>query len=295
MDKNEISISVVMPVYNGERYIRRTLENVFSQTSLPTELVIVDDGSKDATVKIIKAYIREHQEYADIIKLYSQENKGAGAARNKALYCSTSEWIAFFDSDDIWDNRKLEIIRNEIKRNKDAVIITHDEYEANEHSPEQKRYVARHKSYIPKEDLFLQLYKGNFFSTTCMVIQKEIIERAGGFDETLLSAQDYDLWIRCGKYAKKIVYLDKPLSVYVTRDDNITKNTFRRYQCEMRISRKYAVDVIEKLGKKRGRKIIRKRVFDIHKVEAYLSLKNKQFQSFFKIGIRLPVELVREM
>ena len=81
----EIKISVVIPTYNSSAYICKTLESVYKQTKLPYEIVIVDDGSKDQTVTVIQKYIRQHVKVFDNVRIYQQENKGAGAARNYAI------------------------------------------------------------------------------------------------------------------------------------------------------------------------------------------------------------------
>lgn len=289
--ENRNEISVIIPVFNGEKFIKRTLDNVFNQTFLPKEVIIVDDGSKDKTVEIVNKYIKDNIKLEKCLKIFYQENKGAGAARNKALENVSSEWIAFLDSDDLWEKQKLEIINKIIIKNPEIGIITHDEYEVEENNLDIKKYIPRHKN-LKNENLFLQLCKGNIFSTSCMTIKKDVIEKAGKFDETLLSAQDYDFWIRCSEYSK-VIYLENPLATYVIRSNNITSNTYRRYKCEMKICKKYLEKMILKFGKKESRKIIIKRVIQIHKVGLYLSLKNKQFLSFFKIFLKFPIEIIK--
>lgn len=289
--KSENTIAVIVPVFNGEKFIVRALNTIFEQSFLPTEVIIVDDGSKDKTVELINRYIADNIKVKKYLKILYQKNKGAGAARNKALAITTSKWIAFLDSDDLWDKKKLEKINEIIMKNPDVGIITHDEYEAEENNLNSQKYIPRHKN-LKREDLFLQLYKGNIFSTSCMVIKKEIIEKAGNFDETLLSAQDYDLWIRCSQYSN-VIYLKEPLATYIVRSDNITSNTYRRYKCEIKIYKKYQEKIISKFGIKDGKKIILKRIYTIHKVELYLSLKNKQVMSFFKIFLKFPIEILK--
>ena len=127
-----------------------------------------------------------------------------------------------------------------------------------------------------------------------MTIRKDIIERAGLFDETLRSAQDYDLWIRVSKFGR-LYYMDKPLGTYVTRRGNITANTYRRYNCEMRICRKYITDLRKLLPEKEVRRLVRKRIFFIHKIEAYLAVRNGSIRDCVKIIVRLLPELMRKV
>lgn len=289
---SSINVSVIMPVFNGENYIINTLETIFEQSLLPFEVIIVDDGSTDNTVEILEEYKNNNKLALGIVKIYKQDNKGAGAARNLAIEKSSGNWLAFLDSDDKWLPDKLMIVKSEIESNHGIGIITHNEFEENEMQPDKKQFVARHKNYDDSKKLFLQLIRGNLFSTSCMVIRKDIVIKAGGFDQTLLSAQDYDLWIRCAEFSEA-VYLEEALAIYLIRSDNITRNTYRRYLCELIICKKYVDRVVELCGVDRAKSIIKKRIFDIHKIEVYLSLKNKQFLSALKILLRLPVEYLR--
>ena len=95
-------VSVVMPAYNSEKYIAESIESVLNQTFKNFEIIVVDDGSTDNTRKIISDY-KDNR-----IRYYYQENLGSGAARNLGLSNSRGNWIAFLDSDDLWNPVKLE-------------------------------------------------------------------------------------------------------------------------------------------------------------------------------------------
>lgn len=289
---NEIKISVIIPTYNSAAYIERTLDSVLSQCELPDEIVIVDDGSSDNTIKVLEEYEEKHRDVFSNIRVFQQTNQGAGAARNRAVKEAHSEWIAFLDSDDIWMPGKLEAVKTVMKNYPDASIIAHDEYAVDEKDLEARQLCKLHERYDKSQDLFIQLYQGNLFSTSCMVIRKEVIEKAGGFDESLRSAQDYDLWIRCSLNGK-LHYIPEPYEIYVTREGNITSNTYRRYDCEMRICKKYIPEIEKKLGKKKAEEVVRKRIFNIHKIETYLSLRQKKIKTAGQIFLRLIPELFK--
>ncbi len=285
----EISISVIMPTYNSSGYIIRTMDTIYQQTRLPDEVIIVDDGSEDNTVKIVQNYIDRHKDVIKNIKIFTQKNQGAAAARNYCIKNVTSEWVAFLDSDDIWDKRKLEAVERVIVEHPEITVIAHDEYAVNEKDLSDRKLCELHKNYNPREDLFLQLYRGNFLSTSCMTIRKDILEQAGGFDDSLRSAQDYDLWIRVGKYGK-LYYIEEPLETYVTRPGNISSNVYRRYECELKICRKYISEIIQMMGEKKAKKAVRKKVFYTHIAEAYLALKGHKYRDMLRIIVRLPKE-----
>lgn len=98
-------VSIIMPNYNCERFINETINSVFAQTYTDWELLIVDDCSTDKSVEIIKGYCEKDER----VKLFvNAKNRGAAAARNKALREAKGKWIAFLDSDDLWIPQKLE-------------------------------------------------------------------------------------------------------------------------------------------------------------------------------------------
>ena len=98
-------VSVITPAFNSGRFVSETINSVLSQTYQNWELIIVDDGSTDETVKIVKSF----QEKDNRIKLFENEsNKGSAFSRNLALRNAKGKWIAFLDSDDVWHPEKLE-------------------------------------------------------------------------------------------------------------------------------------------------------------------------------------------
>ena len=94
------SVSVIIPSYNAERWIKSTIDSVLAQTYSNIEIIVVDDGSTDESVSVISKNYPE-------IKLITQKNQGVAAARNKGIENASSEWIAFLDADDIWLPNKI--------------------------------------------------------------------------------------------------------------------------------------------------------------------------------------------
>lgn len=115
---NKILVSVIMPAYNSEKYIGRSIESVLAQDHDNFELIVVDDGSKDNT----RAIAQEYASRDSRIKVLEQANQGVSAARNYALENASGEYVAFLDSDDLWDTDNLSVMV-EAGENTDAGLI----------------------------------------------------------------------------------------------------------------------------------------------------------------------------
>ncbi len=94
-------VSVIVPVYNGERYLTKTIQSVLTQDYQPIEIIVVDDGSTDRTAEIVRAQPNIHYIY--------QNNRGVSAARNTGIAAAQGEFLAFLDADDMWVPQKLSV------------------------------------------------------------------------------------------------------------------------------------------------------------------------------------------
>lgn len=156
-------VSIIMPLYNGEKFIRGTLESVLAQTYENWELIIIDDYSIDNSYYIIKDYKDERIHYYKNIK-----NIGVAYSRNKGMELARGEYIAFLDSDDIWNKDKIEKQVKYIIENK--IEIVHSNY-----------YFCDEKDLIIKsikndiEIDYNKLLKGNQIKTSFLLVKREII------------------------------------------------------------------------------------------------------------------------
>ena len=109
-------VSVIIPVYNGEDFIREAVENVLSQKYPALEIIIINDGSTDGTEAIIKQLPVD-------IRYFTQDNSGPSAARNKGIRDASGEFITFLDADDLWPENNLNIMVDAMLRNPDMEVI----------------------------------------------------------------------------------------------------------------------------------------------------------------------------
>jgi GT2 family glycosyltransferase len=232
---SEIDITVVVPAYQAEPWLRETLNTVAHQTCLPRELIVVDDGSADGTCRVVDAFALANP--ALMVRLERSPHRGPGAARNMGVAAATSPWVAFLDSDDLWHPRKLECVRQAILARPDGNLFCHNEMTRFLDGREQEAdYGAGVSSTHPFPP---QLYRRNCFSTSAVVCRRDVVLDHGGFDEELSSAQDYELWLRLSP-ALVPVFVTETLGTYVMRSGNISSGrVWRRYLNAMRVRHRH--------------------------------------------------------
>jgi|SRR5699024_8511258 len=129
-----MKLSIIMPAYNSEKHIKSTIKSILNQTHATFELIIINDGSRDGTEKIVK----EYQKQDERIKYYSIENSGSAVARNVGLKHVTGDYIGFVDSDDLIDQYMYEVLLNHATDNNvDIVGASYEKIEGTQVIPEK--------------------------------------------------------------------------------------------------------------------------------------------------------------
>ncbi len=124
-DNKKPAISIIMPCYNTERYLKKTMNSIFGQSFKDYEIIMVDDGSTDSTPKLLDDYARE---YPDMIRVFHKENGGQSTARNMAMDIATGEYIVFWDSDDYADTDYLETLITTAQKNDSEAVLSGSHY-----------------------------------------------------------------------------------------------------------------------------------------------------------------------
>lgn len=180
-------ISVISPVYNAEKTIRETIESVLNQTLTDFELIIVNDGSQDATLEVISS-IQDLR-----IKVFSYANAGVSASRNRGIIQATGEYISFIDADDLWTPDKLEAQFNALKEHPEAAIA----YSWTDWIDESSQLIGAGVHQTASGNVYGKLLLGDFIgSGSNPLIRKQALVEVGGFDQSLVHAEDWDLWLR---------------------------------------------------------------------------------------------------
>jgi glycosyltransferase involved in cell wall biosynthesis len=173
-----------MPAYNSSKFIERALTSIEEQTYNNYEVIVVDDGSVDNTVEVI-------ENHSLPVKLIKQSNAGASAARNKGMQFATGKYIAFLDSDDEWLPNKLEVQYNLMENNSHWLAS---------YTKERQNKVNASKKEYSKEDKNLKdIFNYPYLTTSTVMVKTDTIQHIQGFDETLNTAEDIDLYLKISK------------------------------------------------------------------------------------------------
>lgn len=192
-------ISVIIPVYNGEKFIERSINSVLAQTFNDYEIIVVDDGSTDSTDSIIL------NKFKDKVKYYKKINEGPGKAIEFGVNLSTGKYIAFLDQDDFWFPEKLEKQIYEFIKNPALAFVSTDYYQGSDPNCEKKSMLSRYKYF--HKDPFEQLLLENPICAPSVLVKKNIL-LATGFSKADVSFGPWDrpLWVRIAyKYPYKII------------------------------------------------------------------------------------------
>jgi len=221
------SVSVIIPTFNCAQYIATAVDSVLAQETVDFEVLVVDDGSTDATGEILERY------GARIQYLY-QPNSGVSVARNRGLAASRGRYVAFLDSDDAWHRNKLERQLQALENSPGAAACYSAFLVTDSHlSP---LYVHRGKPHTSVlEDLLL---RGNWVSTPSTVLcERALFSKVGGFDPELSLCADWDMWLRLAAVTE-FVYVDEPLASYRKHDGNMSGNVALLEQDSFRVLEK---------------------------------------------------------
>ncbi len=207
-------ISVVIPAYNAAKFIARALASVQAQTVMPSEIIVVDDGSTDHTAMVVAALPGN-------VRLIRQANAGPAAARNHGAKLAEGDWIALLDADDAWLPTKLECQSQYTNDNEIGIIhaLTCEDV----HKP------------FPKPIDFPAIWQKNWLVTSSVLIRRTAFEAVGRFDEdrSLISVEDYNLWLRMTHAGWKIATVAEPLVEYTPAPDSLSGQIERFAHAEL--------------------------------------------------------------
>ena len=188
-EKTEASIaplvSVVLPTYNRGDFVKEAIQSVLAQTWIDFELIVVDDGSTDHTAEVL-------QEFSSLVSLRLENNSGVSRARNFGIAQARGRYICFLDSDDLWTSKKLETQVRWMEARPDCQVCYTDEVWIRRGV--RVNAMDKHRKY--SGDIFERCLPLCIVSPSSVLMRLEMLEKIGGFDETMEVCEDYDLWLR---------------------------------------------------------------------------------------------------
>jgi glycosyltransferase involved in cell wall biosynthesis len=226
----DFRIAVVMPLYNGSRYVQEALESVLVQTRPADEIIVVDDGSTDNGPEIVRAMAR-----SNAIRLYRKENGGQSSARNYGVRLAASDLIALVDQDDIWyPDHLAELVKPFLERRRRKLGWVYGNLDEVDHSGRMVLHSCLQALpfHHPKTDLFKCLKYDMFVLPSSSLIAKSAFDAVGGFDENLAGYEDDDLFIRLFQSGHDNVFIDLPLTKWRIHQDGCS------YSPRMAVSRR---------------------------------------------------------
>jgi glycosyltransferase involved in cell wall biosynthesis len=220
------AVSVILPVFNGEAFIQTALESVLSQTFQNFELIVVDDGSTDATMAIVESY-------GDRLQILRQQNAGHASARNAAARKANGDWIAMIDADDVWHPEKLQQ-QLAVATLADVVYTATHNFEDSLRVDEATFTNGR----CPSGDVFDDLMLDNFVTHSSILMRRDKFFAAGGYDESLRTTSDWDLWLRMSAAGCRFHGIPVPLTHYRWRNNSNSRNHARTCADRLQVLRR---------------------------------------------------------
>jgi glycosyltransferase involved in cell wall biosynthesis len=205
-----MDISVVIPTYNHARFLAQAIESALNQTYPVREVIVVDDGSTDNTPAVAAAF-------GDRIRYIRQENSGPSRARNRGIREARYPWIALLDSDDWWLPEKIRLEREALARDPDATLVYSSVYWVRQDgSWELRRALPPHRLW-PR----LRYHQCVLGSDSVVLVRRDALLEAGGFDETLIACEDWDLWVRL-RVRHRFVCVHEPIAAIRIEPDSLS-------------------------------------------------------------------------
>ena len=207
-------ITVLMAVYNGERWLAETIQSVLKQTFMDFEFIIVNDGSDDCSLKIINQYAKKDSR----IRVYNKKNSGLADSLNYGMAEARGEWIARIDADDICNLERLQKQIERVRSNTDLVLVGSGLVIIDENGHQSKVHLYPHQHIKLTRRLFRAF---PFFAHSSAFFKLSAVQELGGYRTQFHRSQDQDLWLRLAEIGR-ITCIKQPLVLIRKHDEQIS-------------------------------------------------------------------------
>jgi glycosyltransferase involved in cell wall biosynthesis len=203
-------LSVIIPTYNGGKYLPATLDSIIAQNDLSVECIVIDDGSTDDTLLVL-----DHAKDKIPMQIYQFQRQGNWVANtNYALSVAQSDYMCFLHQDDIWLDNRLQVMKNLIEQFPEVAFFLHSSYYLDTNGDSLGLWRCPLPSYpnvTTSKAMIEKLLIQNFVSIPAPIFKRDIALRVDGLDERLWYSADWDFWLKIANYSD-VIYYPKPLS-----------------------------------------------------------------------------------
>jgi glycosyltransferase involved in cell wall biosynthesis len=231
--RTEPTVTAAVAAYNAQAWISETLEAILGQTRPPDEVVVVDDGSTDATAAILETF-------ADRIRIVRRANGGCPAAFNTAFEHATGDFVAMCGADDVWEPRKLEWQLDALRDDPQLDVLFGDAeiFGLVEGNYARPTGTGRLNAAVLRDEL----YRENLICAPSIMIRRSLFEQLGPFVERF-GADDYEYWMRCLRAGASFHYDPRVLLRYRRHESNLSSGLLWMTECSHKVHRWYAEDL----------------------------------------------------
>lgn len=224
---NNPKVSILIPLYNSEKYISDTIDSCLDQTYANIEIIIVDDGSKDSSLDIVSKYEKKYRN----IKVDIQKNSGASATRNRAFELSTGEYIQYLDADDLLHPDKIRL-QMEVLKNADERTLVFGRWGTFQKNIENVFWkdTPVNKNYNDSRQFLVDLWgSGMTVVVYSWLMSRKLVEESGGWNEKLSTNDDGEFSARVVVRASKILFIENSKGYYRKDNENsLSKQVSRK-------------------------------------------------------------------
>jgi glycosyltransferase involved in cell wall biosynthesis len=228
------AVSVIIPTFNYAHFLPSALESALAQTMGDLEVIVVDDGSTDATVDVVRPYVKDPR-----VRFEQMSHGGVSRAKNTAIVLSRASLVAFLDADDQWLPQKLERQLAIFRTDPDVAVVYSRRLLINEYDQE----LVYEQPSLYRGHILERLFLDNFVCQTSAVVRRSVLDEVGCFDERCPPVEDYDLWLRIA-LRHRFDYVDEPLVRYRVGHASLTQRTENKLLI--------ALEIMDRFVKERG-------------------------------------------
>ncbi len=223
-------VSVIVPVYNRAHLVAETVESILLQTYQPVEIILINDGSSDGSLAVLREY---ESRFPDRVRVIDQPNQGQTIARNNGIKVAQGQYIAFLDSDDLWVKDKLE---RQIPLFEPGVGLVYSGTEIIDGAGRTVRVESADEAMAGY--IYPQLLEKNRMTGGTVVVTAESLSRVGVFSTDFKAAENWDLWLRiCKVYSARVV--NDPLIKYRIHSNNMSSDGRLMLSAKLQIIEKH--------------------------------------------------------